>query len=68
MLYEGKQHIDWAKIISDSLHRQLIELQANDYFYMTSYLFYGIASTKIWPRLNQQGIYDDVAIIYNNLL
>ena len=26
MVCEGKQHIDWAEIISDSLHRQLIEL------------------------------------------
>ena len=46
MIYEGKQHIDWAEIISDSLHRQLMGLQENDYFYMTSYLFYAIAGTK----------------------
>lgn len=26
IIYEGKQHIDWAEIISDSLHRKLIEL------------------------------------------
>lgn len=38
MVYEGKKHIDWDEIISELLHRQLIELQANDYLYMTSYL------------------------------
>lgn len=64
---EGKKHIDWEELISDSLHRQLMELQANDYGYMTSYLFYAIASTKRWSRLNKCGTYDDAAIIYNHL-
>ena len=27
MVSDGKQHIDWAEIISDSLNRKLIELQ-----------------------------------------
>ena len=42
-------------------------LQENDYIYMTSYLFYAIAGTKSWPRLNRQGVYDDTTIIYNHL-
>ena len=63
MVCKGKKIIEWAEIISDSLHRQLMGLQENDYFYMTSYLFYAIASTKSWPGLNRQGIYDDMAII-----
>lgn len=36
----GKSKFDWAQIISDNIHTQLIELEEKKYFTMSSYLVY----------------------------
>lgn len=54
-VFAGKSKFDWAQIISDNIHTQLIELKTKKYFTMTSYLVYMLAKNQPLPGLIMKG-------------
>lgn len=54
-VFAGKSKFDWAHIISDNIHTQLIELETKKYFTMTSYLVYMFAKNQPLPGLIMKG-------------
>ncbi|KAH9294656.1 hypothetical protein KI387_038244, partial [Taxus chinensis] len=51
-----KEFVDWATIISNTLHKQLIEVKMTGCFYMTSYLTYAVARRKLFSGLETRGV------------
>lgn len=54
-VFTGKSKFDWAQIISDNIHTQLVELDEKKYFAMTSYLVYMFARHQPLPVLIKRG-------------
>lgn len=67
-IMNGVKLIDWARMISDNLDSQLKNLEANRTFFMSSYLFYSLATTyryrgltyraEVGNKENQFPVYD----------
>lgn len=54
-IMNGVKMIDWARMISDNLDSQLKNLEADRTFYMSSYLFYSLATTYRYRGLTCRG-------------
>lgn len=54
-VFAGKSKFDWAQIISDNIHTQLVKLKEKRHFTMTSYLVYMFARHQPLPRLIKKG-------------
>lgn len=54
-VFAGKSKFDWAQIIGNNIHTQLVELEEKKYFTVTSYLVYMFARHQPLPRLIKKG-------------
>jgi len=63
VVLQGEQYLDWAEIIADCLHQSLNNRLGNRDFFMSSYLFYCLASTRDWFDLPHEPL-DESSKVY----
>lgn len=51
----GKKHFDWAHIVSDNNHNQLITVLQTNKFFMTSYIIWVVARAGRYLGLKTEG-------------
>lgn len=63
LVLEGKQYLDWAELIADSMREQLsLAKQFQQNFFMSSYLLYCLACVKELTGIAKQPIEEDVPV------
>lgn len=64
VVFDKEKFIDWAEIIVDKLHEELSQMSVTIGFYMSSYMFYILASCRKWEGFPHRIWVDTMAIYY----